>query len=95
MLDPLNFDLSIYLHNSLCVQVVKVVEMLRTCADASVHGLVKYSLHIKTKELIHFFKKRPLSYENVWLFSYFSLKQWLMDDDDELEFNDASTLLGH
>ena len=47
VLDALNFGLSLYLHNSLCVRVVKVVEMLRTSADASVHGLVKYSLHIK------------------------------------------------
>ena len=46
VLDALNFGLSLYLHNSLCVRVVKVVEMLRTSADASVHGLVKYSLHI-------------------------------------------------
>ena len=78
VLDPLNFDLSLYLHNSLCVRVVKNVEMLRTSADASVHGLVKYSLHIKTNELTHFFKKRPFYYENGCLFSNFSLKQWFM-----------------
>ena len=46
VLDALNFDLSLYLHHSLCVRAVKVVEMLRTSADASVHGLVKYSLHL-------------------------------------------------
>ena len=78
MLDAFNFGLSLYLHNSLCIRVVKVVEILRTSADASVHGLVKYLLHLKTNELTHFFTKWPFSYEKLWLFSYFSLKQWLM-----------------
>ena len=78
VLDAFKFGLSLYLHYSLCVRVVNVLEMLRTSADASVHGLVKYSLHIKTNELTRFFTKRPFPYEKLWLFSYFSLKQWLM-----------------
>ena len=46
--------------------------------DASVHRLVRYSLHIQTNELAHFFTKWPFSYEKFWLFFLFSLKQWLM-----------------
>ena len=68
----LKFGLSLYLHHSLCVQAVKVMEMLR--ASVSVHRLIKYSLHIKSNGLTHFFTKRPFSYEKLWLFSHFSLK---------------------
>ena len=58
MLDSF-FFLSHYLHHSLCVRAVKALTMLRTSADASVHGLIKYSMHIKSNERTHFFTKRP------------------------------------
>ena len=57
----------------MCIQAVKVLEMLHTSADASVHGLIEYSLHIKSNELTHFFTKRPFSFEKLWLFSHFSV----------------------
>ena len=67
----LNFGLSLYLHHfSVCIQAVKVLEMLHTSADASVHGLIEYSLHIKSKELTHFFTKWPFSFEKLCLFSH-------------------------
>ena len=52
--------------------------MLYPSAEASVHGLIRYSLHIKSNELTHFFTERPFSFENLWLFFHFILKQWLM-----------------
>ena len=52
---------------------MKNLEMLCTRADASVHWLIKYSLHTKPNEQTHLFTKRPFSYEKLWLFSHFSL----------------------
>ena len=44
-----------------------------TRADASVHWLIKDSLHTNSNEQTHLFTKRPFSYEKLWLFSQFSL----------------------
>ena len=66
----INFVLSLYLHHSLCVRAVNFLKMQRTSADASVHVLIKYSLHITSNDLTHFFTKRPFSYEHLWLFSH-------------------------